>query len=82
MATTTVRRTLFQATVARLDSQGSWWLMNTPEKGWASFGYRYASLGEITDRWNVRLGEPSKDSCSVFVPVDPAPEKRSGAASV
>jgi hypothetical protein len=65
------RASLFSATVARRDGE-SWWLMNRPDKGWSSFGYRYASLGEIEAAWAVTFGKPGRDQCSEFVEVIPA----------
>ena len=64
--------TLFQATVARQDSTGLWWLMNDRDGGWESFGKRFRSLREIAATYKVRFAEVGRDNHSLFVAINPA----------
>jgi hypothetical protein len=61
------KRTLFQSTVVRMHSDGTFILVDHPKKGWSSFGYPYASINALLDNWDVRLGPHGVDACSVFI---------------
>ena len=64
---------LLKSTVIRLASDGAWWLMNNPEKGWSSFGFRYSSLFEVLEHWNVQIGALGADEFGTFISVVLAP---------
>lgn len=59
---------LFSDTVARWDGE-RWWVMNHPEKGFASFGYWFWTLKEIEVEFNVDIGEESADRFGRYVPL-------------
>lgn len=65
------RGRLFNPTIARVDLQGTIWLVNSPDKGWASFAYPYASLEELQDRWDVRITTFGVDHHSPYYNVLP-----------
>lgn len=62
----------FQATVARIDKDGKVWLMNQPEKGWESFGYRYDGINAILADWCVNVTGIGRDKHSEFYAIEPA----------
>ncbi len=51
------KRRIIKSTVVRRDIRGAWWVMNRPEDGWSSYGYKYTSLDDIRSEWSVRLDE-------------------------
>lgn len=63
------KKSLFQDTVLRRDAKGQLFLMNRPEKGWASYGIPYPSEQAVLDEWNVTIGPWTKDRFSAYAPV-------------
>lgn len=71
---------LLRATVARFAYQpksgrAHWWLMDNPEKGWASFGRQYNNVTEILETWDVVLGNCGQDEFGTYVEIKPAEVK-------
>jgi hypothetical protein len=64
---------VFQATVIRRDDRGWWWIMNNPDHGWASYGYRYKILWKIARKFRLRFVGFGADSESAFIGVEPLP---------
>lgn len=58
---------LFQSTIIRL-RDNKFYLMNHPDKGWASFAFEFSTLDHITDNFDITLGELSKDKYSEYIP--------------
>lgn len=63
------RKVPFQDTVLRRDAKGQLFLMNRPEKGWASYGIPYPSEQAVLDEWDVTIGPWTSDKFSAFAPV-------------
>jgi hypothetical protein len=66
------KHTPFKSTVVRRDRKGTWWFMNRPETGWASYGFPYASLEDVLAGWNVRLSDMKRDRFGDYVEAHPA----------
>lgn len=66
------KRQLFEPTVLRFEGDGKFFLANHPTKGWSSFGYRYLTINEVLEDWNVVLGPHGFDACSPYIEVHPA----------
>lgn len=63
----TCRASIFGPLTIRPDTQGRWWAMNRREKGWASFGYPHAFLGDALDWFGVRLVGFGRDEHGLYV---------------
>ena len=63
------KQNLLGDTVIRRDGIGRLYLMNRQEGGWKSSRVSVASEGDLLDRFNVRLGEWTRDECSEYCPV-------------
>ena len=61
---------LFGPTVAR-PGNGGWWLLNKPEKGWASQGRFYRTLRDIAVNMRVAFTEVGRDDLGTFVRIEP-----------
>lgn len=62
---------LFGPTYIRLAGDGSWCLMNHPEKGWSSYAYPYPTVQAVLRKWNVVITAFGQDACSFFYQVEP-----------
>ncbi len=69
------RRRLFEPTVVRLNSSGTFCLMNHPAKGWSSSAIEYRTLNDLLEEWDVRLGPHGADDCSPFIEAHPTPKR-------
>ena len=67
---------LFQATVIRPAPDGSWWLMDRPEEGWASYGRQFKGLREIANHYALDFTGTGRDEHSEFISVQPKAEAR------
>lgn len=63
----TGRASIFGPLTLRPDAQGRWWAMNHREKGWASFGYPHAFLGDALDRFACRAAGFGVDEHGLYV---------------
>lgn len=64
------RAKLFADTVARFDEHGrQWHLMNRQDRGWGERSIPFNSILEITQGYDVKLGERGKDRYGEFVRV-------------
>lgn len=54
-------------TLRCLPSTGDWWALNHREKGFASFGYRFAHLGEALDHFRVRVVDFGRDEHGLYL---------------
>lgn len=69
MASTPRKIDLYGNTVLRRDPKGLLFLMHRQEKGWSSSYIRVDSEEHLLSRFNVTLGEWTKDEHSPYVPV-------------
>lgn len=67
------KHTLFDPTVVRFHSTGTFVLVNQPAKGWSSYGHEYSTLNDLLDEWDVRLGPHGQDGCSAYIEAHPVP---------
>lgn len=63
---------LFGPTVIRRAEDGLWWVMNHPEKGWASYGRYYPTLWAIAREYAFDFLGFGQDEHSMYVAVQPA----------
>lgn len=63
------KQNLLSNTIIRRDGNGDLYLMNRLEGGWRSMAIQVSSEADLLDRFNVRLGEWTRDECSDYCPV-------------
>jgi hypothetical protein len=51
----------------RASASGEWWAMNQREKGWASFGYPFAFLGDALDAFNAKAVSFATDEHGLYL---------------
>lgn len=69
MASTSRKLDLLGDCILRRDHEGHLFLMNRQERGWNSSSIRVDSEEDLLDRFNVTLGEWTKDEHSPYAPI-------------
>jgi hypothetical protein len=65
---------IFDGGCVRQDPNGVVWLLNTVEKGWSAYGYRFDGWHELLAKFDLVVGAPKTDRHGLYWPASPQAE--------